>query len=88
MTDDQTHSTLKRPPEKLIAGFGLWQVGDHTIRTYLEKGFSPDTRVLLEQRGHKLQETTSVASVEAILIDSGWLQGAQNGRSAGKAAGY
>jgi hypothetical protein len=29
-----------------------------------------------------------VASVEAILISDGWIQGAQNGRSAGKAAGY
>lgn len=55
---------------------------------YLEKGFSPDTQALLRQRGHRLEETRSVASVEAILIDGGWLQGAQNGRSSGKAAGY
>lgn len=60
---------------------------------YLERGFSPDTRALLEQRGHKLEETSSVGSVEAILIGPSpggkiWLQGAQNGRSAGKAAGY
>lgn len=55
---------------------------------YLERGFSPDTRALLEKRGHKLADTSSVASVEAIVIDGGWLQGAQNGRSAGKAAGY
>ena len=38
MADGQ--STLKRPAEKLISRFGLWQVRDHTIRTYLEKGFS------------------------------------------------
>jgi gamma-glutamyltranspeptidase/glutathione hydrolase len=55
---------------------------------YLEKGFSPDTRSLVEQMGYKLANTASVASVEAILIDGGWLQGAQNGRSAGKATGY
>ncbi|MBE0658873.1 MAG: gamma-glutamyltransferase [Bryobacteraceae bacterium] len=55
---------------------------------YVERGFSPDTRALLERRGHKLADTSSVASVEAIVIGDGWLQGAQNGRSAGKAAGY
>ncbi len=55
---------------------------------YLERGFSPDTRALLEKRGHRLADTSSVASVEAIVIAGGWLQGAQNGRSAGKAAGY
>jgi gamma-glutamyltranspeptidase/glutathione hydrolase len=55
---------------------------------YVERGFSPDTRALLESRGHKLADTPSVASVEAIVIGDGWLQGAQNGRSAGKAAGY
>jgi gamma-glutamyltranspeptidase/glutathione hydrolase len=54
----------------------------------LEKGFSPDTRALLEKRGHSLETIASVGSVEAVLIDGGWLQGAQNGRSAGKAAGY
>jgi gamma-glutamyltranspeptidase/glutathione hydrolase len=55
---------------------------------YLERGFSPDTRALLEKRGHRLENTSSVASVEAIVIGDGWLEGAQNGRSAGKAAGY
>ena len=55
---------------------------------YLERGFSPDTRALLEQRGHQLKEGGGVASVEAIVVDGGWLQGAQNGRSTGKAAGY
>jgi gamma-glutamyltranspeptidase/glutathione hydrolase len=54
----------------------------------LERGFSPDTKALLTARGHQLEEIFSVASVEAVLIDGGWLEGAQNGRSAGKAAGY
>jgi gamma-glutamyltranspeptidase/glutathione hydrolase len=57
-------------------------------KLYLERGFSPDTKALLMQRGHQLEEITSVASVEAILLGGGWLQGALNGRSAGKAAGY
>jgi gamma-glutamyltranspeptidase/glutathione hydrolase len=57
-------------------------------KLFLERGFSPDTKALLQQRGHTIEETSSVASVEAILVGDGWLQGAQNGRSAGKAAGY
>jgi gamma-glutamyltranspeptidase / glutathione hydrolase len=60
---------------------------------YLERGFSPDTRALLEGRGHKVEETGNVGSVEAILVGPDargrvWLEGALNGRSAGKAAGY
>ncbi|MBV9511959.1 MAG: hypothetical protein JO303_16925 [Caulobacteraceae bacterium] len=31
---------MQRPPAKLISRFGVWQVKDHTIRTYLEKGYS------------------------------------------------
>lgn len=57
-------------------------------RLYLEKGFSPDTKLLLRRAGHEIEEITAVGSVEAIALDGGWLQGAQNGRSAGKAAGY
>ncbi|MBI5282726.1 MAG: gamma-glutamyltransferase [Candidatus Solibacter usitatus] len=59
----------------------------------LEPGFSPDTKALLQQRGHTLGDISGVGSVEAIMVErpaSGrpWLAGAQNGRSAGKAAGY
>lgn len=57
-------------------------------KLYLERGFSPDTKALLEKRGHTIEEISSVASVEAILVSDGWLQGALNGRSAGKVAGY
>lgn len=57
-------------------------------KLFLERGFSPDTKALLEKRGHALEEIASVASVEAILISDGWIQGALNGRSSGKAAGY
>lgn len=57
-------------------------------RLMLEKGFSPDTVELLRRRGHQIEQITSVGSVEAVMIEGGWIQGAQNGRSAGKAAGY
>lgn len=57
-------------------------------KLYLERGFSPDTKALLEKRGHVLEEVDTVARTEAILIGNGWLQGAQNGRSTGKVAGY
>jgi hypothetical protein len=40
MPETHTRSTLERPDAKLIRHFGLWQVGDDTIRTYLEKGYS------------------------------------------------
>jgi hypothetical protein len=38
--EPQTRSTIQRPPEKLISRFGLWQLGDRTIRYCLEKGHS------------------------------------------------
>jgi len=62
-------------------------------KLYVERGFSPDTKALLEQRGHKVEVTGGVASVEAIMVEKTadgkrWLAGAQNGRSASKAAGY
>ncbi len=40
MSETQSRSTIQRPAAKLINRFALWQVRDHTIRTYLEKGFS------------------------------------------------
>lgn len=55
----------------------------------LEHGFSPDTVALLRDMGHEVDpDAGGVASVEALLVDGGWIQGAQNGRSSGKAAGY
>jgi gamma-glutamyltranspeptidase/glutathione hydrolase len=56
----------------------------------LERGISPDTIALLRQRGHVINDSRPVvlARVEAILIDGGWLQGGQDGRGSGKAAGY
>lgn len=55
----------------------------------IERGFSPDTLKLLEQRGHKLQNTSSIARIFAIIVQpDGWLQGAADGRGYGKASGY
>lgn len=54
----------------------------------LERGFSPDTIRLLEQRGHKVEITGGLGRVFAIVVDKGWLQGGADGRSYGKAAGY
>lgn len=54
----------------------------------MERGFSPDTVELLKARGHEIDSIRSVAAVESILIDGGWLQGASDGRGNGKAAGY
>ena len=54
----------------------------------LEPGFSPDTIRLLEARGHKVESVPAVARIFAIVVDEGWLQGAADGRSYGKAEGY
>jgi gamma-glutamyltranspeptidase / glutathione hydrolase len=53
----------------------------------MERGFSPDTVKLLEQRGHTVEMTPAVARVFAIVVKDGWLQGAADGRSYGKAEG-
>jgi gamma-glutamyltranspeptidase/glutathione hydrolase len=54
----------------------------------MERGFSPDTIRLLEQRGHKVDVTSAVARVFAIVVDGGWLQGGADGRSYGKSEGF
>ena len=56
-------------------------------RITMERGFSPDTLKLLEQRGHTVEIATAVARVFAIVVNDGWLQGAADGRSYGKAEG-
>ena len=53
----------------------------------MEGGFSPDTVKLLQQRGHTVEMTPAVARVFAIVVNDGWLQGAADGRSYGKAEG-
>ena len=59
-------------------------------RLSLEPGISPDTVQLLKARGHEVDYSPGLvlASVEAIVVDGGWLQGASDDRRAGKAAGY
>ncbi len=56
----------------------------------LESGISPDTVQLLKARGHQVDNSPGLvlASVEAIAVDGGWLQGASDDRRAGKASGY
>lgn len=59
---------------------------------YLERGISPDTVALLRGMGHKIAAYENgspvIARVEAIMNDSGWLQGATDGRGNAKAEGY
>ncbi len=56
----------------------------------LDPGISPDTAVLLRIRGHILDNSQGwvPAQVNAILRDRDWLQGANDDRAGGKAAGY
>jgi gamma-glutamyltranspeptidase / glutathione hydrolase len=56
----------------------------------LDPGISPDTAVLLQIRGHVLDNSPGwvPAQVNAILKDREWLQGASDDRAGGKAAGY
>jgi gamma-glutamyltranspeptidase/glutathione hydrolase len=54
-----------------------------------EPGFSPDTLRILREKGHKVDSSSSVARVFAIVVQpDGWLSGAADGRRYGKAAGY
>jgi gamma-glutamyltranspeptidase/glutathione hydrolase len=65
-----------------------------TIELLRQRGFHPTT---VEPRAASDPPSTTsaergrdvtVARVEAILIDKGWLQGGSDGRALGKAAGY
>ena len=65
-------------------------------RLDFEMGVSPDTISALKRMGYSIEEARPriLARVEAILISDGWLEGANDSRSAGtdggkgKAAGY
>jgi gamma-glutamyltranspeptidase/glutathione hydrolase len=58
-------------------------------KLYLEPGFSPDTRHLLEQKGHKIETAANICEISAIQVEAnGWLAGAADPRVEGKAAGY
>lgn len=58
-------------------------------KLYLERGWSPDTIEILKKLGHNVETgTPAVSNVHGILVEDKWLQGAPDGRSNGKAAGY
>ncbi len=58
-------------------------------KLYLETDFSPDTRRLLEQKGHVLETVARMCEIAAIQVEAtGWLAGAADPRVEGKAAGY
>jgi gamma-glutamyltranspeptidase / glutathione hydrolase len=54
----------------------------------MERGFSPDTVHLLQQRGHTVEVSSAVARVFAVVLENGWLQGGADGRSYGKSEGF
>ena len=54
----------------------------------VERGFSPDTIALLEQRMHKVTRASSQGEVAAILYDGQWLQGAADPRTESTAEGF
>lgn len=54
----------------------------------MEPNFSPDTRKLLEQRGHTLETVRNVCEITTIQFEAtGWLAGAADQRVEGKATG-
>lgn len=56
---------------------------------YLEPGFSPDTRSLLEKMGHQLKLRGAWGSTQSIAVIDGWLAGAADPRQRGTlAVGY
>jgi gamma-glutamyltranspeptidase / glutathione hydrolase len=58
-------------------------------KLYLERGWSPDTIALLKAKGHAVETgAAGVSNVHGILVEDNWLQGAPDGRTNGKAAGY
>ena len=55
----------------------------------MEPQFSPDTRKLLEQRGHVVETVRNICEMAVIQFEAnGWLAGASDPRVEGKAAGY
>jgi len=57
-------------------------------RIFLEPAFSPDTVALLRSRGHEIETSTSIGEVAAVLVSDGWIEGAADSRTEGKASGY
>jgi gamma-glutamyltranspeptidase/glutathione hydrolase len=62
-------------------------------RLDMEPNFSPDTVMLLREKGHAIDRPTGViAAVQGIMVEESrfgrWIAGAWDGRGTGKAAGY
>ena len=58
-------------------------------RLQMEPQFSPDTRKLLEQRGHVVEIVRTICEMAVIQFEeNGWLAGASDPRVDGKASGY
>jgi gamma-glutamyltranspeptidase/glutathione hydrolase len=57
-------------------------------RLQVERGVSPDTIERLKTRGHKIEVVRAQGEVAAIVVDSGWLEGAADPRTEGTAKGY
>ncbi len=53
-----------------------------------ENTISPDTIALLQQFGHTVKTTNSIAEVAAIRVFGEWLEGAPDGRTEATAKGY
>ena len=52
----------------------------------VERGYSPDTIVLLQDRGYTVKTVGNQGECAAILFDNGWLEGAPDPRTEGTAA--
>ena len=62
----------------------------NTTRLEVERGVSPDTIAALRQMDYEIRPGNPpiIARVEAILMSTGWLQGAHDTRGTGKAVGW
>jgi gamma-glutamyltranspeptidase/glutathione hydrolase len=56
-------------------------------RLQVERGFSPDTIERLNSFGHTVEVVESQGEVAAIVVNSGWLEGAADPRTEGTARG-
>jgi gamma-glutamyltranspeptidase/glutathione hydrolase len=54
----------------------------------VERGYSPDTIVLLQDRGYTVKTVGNQGECAAILFENGWLAGAPDPRTEGTAKGY
>ncbi len=57
-------------------------------RLQVEPGFPSDTIERLKSMGHQVETTAQQGEVAAIVVREGWLEGAADPRTEGKAGGY